>query len=70
MMADLEPIPVTVAYLDDARACEGPGWYYWETEYPEEGYFFHSTSERLTVEQLQKICPQYVEEQNAISPVL
>lgn len=60
-LTEQEPVPVTVAFLDDERAVEGSGWYYWESECPEEGYCFFSTTERPTAQQLRDICPEYVE---------
>jgi len=62
MMSDPEPVPVKIAFLEGERAVEGPGWYCWESEYPEEGYFFFSATERPTAQQLRDICPEYVEE--------
>lgn len=60
-MTTSDPVPVMVVFLDNARAVEGPGWYCWESECPEEGFFF-STTERPTAQQLRDICPEYVEE--------
>ncbi len=69
-MTAADPVPVAVVFLLDDRAVEGPGWYCWESECPEEGCFFFSATERPTAEQLRDICPEYVEEQNAASASL
>lgn len=58
-------VEVTVIYLtaDKAPPEDGPGWYAYETEYPEEGFFWVG-AEKPTLEQLQAICPEYVEEKD------
>ena len=57
-----EEVEITVKYFDEGpKAPDGAGWYAWESEYPEEGYFYVG-KERPTAEQLKEICPSYVEE--------
>jgi hypothetical protein len=56
--ADHEAVEVTVKHLADGA--DGPGWYAWESEYPEEGYFWVSQT-RSTAADLKTVHPGYVE---------
>jgi len=56
-----EPVEVSSAYLEDGP--EGPGWYAWEVECPEEGYFWAGDA-KPTAEELRAVCPTYVESMN------
>jgi hypothetical protein len=54
--------PVAPAGISPEQAADWqPGWYCYESEYPEEGSFYCSV-ERPTADDLRKICPEYVEE--------
>jgi hypothetical protein len=60
-MSDDNSVPVTVRYSDGSGgATDGPGWYVWESEYPEDGCvgFFKA---KPTAEQLRELSPDYVE---------
>lgn len=53
-------VEVTVKFIDDVtEAPDGPGWYAWESESPEEGYFWVSETEPTEAE-LKAICPSYI----------
>lgn len=54
-------IEVSVLYME--KGADGPGWYCWESEYPEEGYFF-VLSEKPTIEDLKAINHDYVFKNN------
>jgi hypothetical protein len=59
LMNDAEPVYVTVKWFEDGA--DGPAWYAWETEYPEEGYFWVSDDRdnKPSPEDLKQICPEY-----------
>lgn len=50
-------VEVTVSH---GNGSEGPGWYVWETEYPEEGYVYFNQM-RPGIDDLRSICASYVE---------
>lgn len=52
-----EHVEVTVKHMTGP---EGLAWYAWETEYPEEGYFYVSET-KPSAEDLKAICENYVE---------
>jgi hypothetical protein len=62
----LESVLVTKTYSEEG--VDGPGWYLWETECPEEGYFYFGTSEP-TLEDLQAICPTYVFKESCLKEI-
>lgn len=59
-----EPVEVTVRHFPDPVFSPGeepspPGWYFWETECPEEGCFYFGVS-CPTADDLKAICHDYV----------
>jgi hypothetical protein len=55
-MDEEDKIEVSISFMQSGP--DGPGWYAWEAEYPEEGYFWVS-AEKPTDAQLKEICPNY-----------
>lgn len=49
---------VEVSCLFSAVGHEGPGFYVYETEYPEEGYV-HFSPTQPTLEDVKAVCPEY-----------
>lgn len=54
---EIEDIEVVTYFLQDGP--EGPGWYAWEAEYEDEGYFWMGT-EKPTDADMKEVCPEYV----------
>ena len=49
--------PVTVKH--SKTGAMGPGWYAWETEYPEEGFFYFNETVEPTEDMIKQICPNF-----------
>jgi len=50
-------VEVVTKFIPDGP--DGSGWYAWEKEYPEEGYFLVSL-EKPTDSELKQVCSDYV----------
>jgi hypothetical protein len=55
-MAD--KVEVAVKFIDDGE--DGPGWYAWEKEYPEEGYFLMSPSKKPDQKMVEAVHEDYL----------
>lgn len=53
----MDEVEVVAYYMKDGP--DGPGWYAWEQEYPEEGYFWVGDN-KPSDQEMKQICPQYV----------
>lgn len=58
-MTELNDDQIKVSITYDQDGDDGPGWYAWETEYPEEGFFWFGV-EKPTMETMKSICEEYV----------
>ena len=54
-----EPVRIQVK-LGDAQWHDGPGWYYWEEEYPDEGSCGSFPSREAAVEHARGACGEIV----------